>query len=118
MRLLSIPGLRLTIAGVALASSPAAIATEVAAQPAEKVIKTDVIGCKDKSVRARLTALRDSGDREAFNRFGQAAFAAGQCRELKQGETVYLEIGSMIDYICLRPKGLTSCYWTFSQGIR
>src|SRR4051794_36611687 len=45
----------------------AAIDGESVAQIQQTVytIKNDVIGCKDKGVRERLTTLRDSGDRQA-----------------------------------------------------
>lgn len=88
------------------------------AQQGSRKISNDVIACKDKAVRERLTTLRDSGDKAAFHRFGTAALTSGACRELSVGLTVYLEVGSMFDYVCLRPAGESQCYWTFPQAIK
>ena len=93
-------------------------ATAVPAQQATRKIVKDAVACKDKSVRERLTTLRLSGDRTAFERLGSAALATGAYRELLAGLTVYLEVGSMFDYVCLRPAGESQCYWTFPEAIK
>lgn len=109
------PGMVLaTVAAIVSSLSPTAVNGQQKLYP----IKADVIGCKDKGVRERLTTLRDSGDTAAYHRFGTAAFGTGACRELKAGDSAYLEVNSAFGYVCLRPYGEAVCYWTFPQAIR
>lgn len=108
---------QLVLAAVAVIVS-SSISTAVNGQQKLYPIKADVIGCKDKGVRERLTTLRDSGDNAAYQRFGTVAFATGACRELKAGDSAYLEVNSAFGYVCLRPYGDVACYWTFPQAIR
>ncbi len=105
------------VAGIIFVAGICAVSPAFTQQGSRK-ITNDVIACKDKTVRERLTTLRDSGDKAAFQRFGTAALNSGACRELSVGLTVYLEVGSMFDYICLRPAGESQCYWTFPQAIK
>jgi hypothetical protein len=81
-------------------------------------INESVVGCKDRDVFDRTVRLLIDKDKDAYNRLILAGVLSGQCRIFEPGQVVFLEDYKMFSGLkCVRPKGETTCFWTFSEAV-
>jgi hypothetical protein len=91
-------------------SSPAA---------AESRIVSSAMGCQTRETFDKLVKFQFDGDKEAFTKFATANILTGQCVPLSVGDSVFLEDVKMFSgVVCVRPRGATACYWTFTEAVK
>lgn len=94
----------------------------VAALPATAA-ETDLItqegfGCREKAGFSRAVEFASADDQVAFKKFLQREIAAGNCRLLHKGDSVFVEDLDMKGMICARPKGEINCLWTGEEIVK
>ena len=75
-------------------------------------IKHTTFGCLSKDDFSRAMSLKREGDNDAFKNFLVMKSMDNECIVLDAGQKVILE-HTDTGLICVRPKGETSCLWTF-----
>ena len=80
----------------------------------------NAVGCTDKSVYTQLSSLADSGDKDAFTKFGEEKLMSGECQSLDVGTAVYpdqTDTGFFSGTWCVRQRGETSCVWVDEHAV-
>jgi hypothetical protein len=103
---------------------PAMFILPAVCNAADKVdVKGNGFGCIEPKQIIRILELSvEDRDTEAAVRLLKDRQASGDCHPFVPGQQVYVEkgegIGPMKDWICIRPVGDPSCYWTHANVVR
>jgi len=82
-----------------------------------KVAGSSWVGCKNREELEKLSEYAHQHDEVAFKKLLARDLANGECRYMKNGETVYITDVSILGYTKVRPRGEIDEYWVLTQAL-